>query len=180
MEHTFSVLRDLEVKYLELLGAKEWDGIGHDASAFKAGLSKDVQDSYDEARALAVSRGERVLPFSEWVKTATCHQCGEIGHIKPQCPKTLKNGGKAGGSRRPLKTNRRWKPGDKPHRGKKDRQAFKQALNALADAFGVDSSDESEAEAEADLINLNYASDDESEGETHEVNFSGILSDSKE
>ena len=32
----------------------------------------------------------------EWHKTATCHGCGEIGHIKPFCPDKNKTDGKTG------------------------------------------------------------------------------------
>ena len=98
-----TILSDLESKYLELLGGKKWEGIGYEASAFKASLSNDgmvlyngemspndVFEEYDEARILA-ARNDKSLPFSEWVKTATCHHCGQKGHIKPRCPLLRRN-----------------------------------------------------------------------------------------
>ena len=33
----------------------------------------------------------------EWHKTDTCHNCGEVGHIKPLCPKYDKTDAKTGG-----------------------------------------------------------------------------------
>jgi hypothetical protein len=80
MEHIKSVMTDLELKYLELRGGKKWDGVGHEPVAFFAGNKEDLDQARSEydghARALA-ARGEKPVPFNEWVKTAFCHGCGE-------------------------------------------------------------------------------------------------------
>jgi hypothetical protein len=82
------VLHDLENTYLELVGGKQWHGIGHtgmnQGSSFLT--SKDDGDD-DNARALAAKLR---IPWDEWVKTnGVCHFCGEKGHIRPKCPKYL-------------------------------------------------------------------------------------------
>jgi hypothetical protein len=83
-----SILSDLEVKYLELLGAKKWKGVGmnikHEVSAFT-----NQAFTCNEYPAYVVDAGKNALPFLEWVKTAKCHHCGKTGHIRPMCPQYL-------------------------------------------------------------------------------------------
>jgi len=83
-----SILSDLEVKYLELLGAKKWKGVGvnikHEVSAYT-----NQAFTCDEYHAYVVDAGKNALPFLEWVKTAKCHHCGKTGHIRPMCPQYI-------------------------------------------------------------------------------------------
>jgi hypothetical protein len=67
------ILNDLENNYLELVGGKQWHGIGHVGSSFLT--SHDDND----ARALAAKLR---IPWDEWVKIhGVCHYCHEKGHI---------------------------------------------------------------------------------------------------
>jgi hypothetical protein len=75
-----SVLSDLENKYLELLRAKTWKGVGinvkHKTSAY------NVQDdtlSYNKYRTYVINAGKNALPFAKWVEFATCHHV--VGHL---------------------------------------------------------------------------------------------------
>ena len=83
-----SILSDLEVKYLELLGAKKWKGVGvnikHEVSTYT-----NQAFTCDEYHAYVVDAGKNALPFLEWVKTAKCHHCGKTGHIRPMCPQYI-------------------------------------------------------------------------------------------
>ena len=78
------VLNNLENTYLELIGGKQWHGIGH------AGMiqgSTFVAKDEENWRALAAKLR---IPWGEWVKIhGVCHHCGEKGHIRPKCPKYL-------------------------------------------------------------------------------------------
>jgi hypothetical protein len=80
------IVLDLEVKYLKLLGAKKWKGVGvnikHEVSAYNA-------LTCDEYHAYVADAGKNALPFLEWVKTAKCHHCGKTCHIRPMCPQYL-------------------------------------------------------------------------------------------
>ena len=184
MEHVKSVMNDLEIKYLALVGGKKWDGVGHEPVAFLA--DKDaLKTEYDgQARALA-ARGEKILPFNEWVKTANCHYCGEQGHITPHCPKYLKEkksewrGGRRG-SRTPLKDNKRWSSskGSSERRGKKER-AFRKEMKALLTKYAADdSSDDDDSESEAgneDEASVeSNKSEQEQDEEAPSANFAGL------
>ena len=81
----FDVLNDLENTYLELVGGKQWQGVGH--AGMNQGSSFQASTDEDDARALAA---KLKIPWEDWVKThGVCHHCGEKGHIRPKCPKYL-------------------------------------------------------------------------------------------
>ena len=110
-QHLMSILDDLETKYGELVTGKAWDGVGYEATSFLCHNNgttghyyvppqaynafcqptetsgHQTLDEYFEDRDKMVLLGKTPVPFSEWVKTATCHACGEKGHIAPQCPR---------------------------------------------------------------------------------------------
>ncbi len=44
--------------------------------------------SFEAAEVYAARAGHR-LTREEWLKTKTCHGCGEKGHLKPDCPKNV-------------------------------------------------------------------------------------------
>jgi hypothetical protein len=96
-----NILNNLESVYLDLVGSKLWAGVNAtpQASSFKAALAKG-----DDANAVVLAAVKhmpadvkvralvavKTLPWEEWVKlNATCHHCGEKGHIRPMCPKYL-------------------------------------------------------------------------------------------
>jgi hypothetical protein len=79
------VLNNLENTYLELVGGKQWQEIGH--AGMDQGSSFYTKEEEKEARVLATMNR---VPWQEWVKThAVCHHCGEKGIIRPKCPKYL-------------------------------------------------------------------------------------------
>jgi hypothetical protein len=79
------VLNDLENTYLELVGGKQWHGIGH--AGMNKGSSFMTLHNNDKAHALAA---KLQIPWDEWVKLhGVCHYCHEKGHIRPRCPKYL-------------------------------------------------------------------------------------------
>jgi hypothetical protein len=93
----FDVLNDLESVYLDLMGGKLWAGVnatpqasslkaalanGGDANAVMLAAVKHMPADI-KVRALAAVK---TLPWEEWVQLyATCHHCGEKGHIRPMC-----------------------------------------------------------------------------------------------
>ena len=91
-QHLTRTLDNLEAKYAELVTAKAWDRVGHEASAFLClPTSEDSEpgqcfDNYLAAQDKLVYLGKTTLPFDEWVKTMDCHRCSKKGHISPQCP----------------------------------------------------------------------------------------------
>ena len=68
-----------------MIEAKLWNGVSHDDSAFW-GQNTNQMAVFVEAHALDAHFNQK-LSFKEWVRTATCHHCGEKGHIKADCPK---------------------------------------------------------------------------------------------
>jgi hypothetical protein len=79
------ILNNLENTYLELVGGKQWQGIGH--AGMDRGSSFYTIEEEKEARVLAATSR---VPWEEWVKThAVCYHYGEKGHILPKCPKYL-------------------------------------------------------------------------------------------
>ena len=95
MEHTFSVLRDLEDRYVELLYAKSWEGIGHEVSACLAGGTPTIMSGSSVNGQVDIrpkNEGTKhASSFTDWVKTKYCHHCGENGHIRPICPVLLRS-----------------------------------------------------------------------------------------
>jgi hypothetical protein len=67
------ILSDLKIKYLELLGAKKWKGVGMKSKHKTSTYSLHKLPSCDKYRACVVNAGKSMLPFLEWVKTAKCH-----------------------------------------------------------------------------------------------------------
>jgi hypothetical protein len=77
------ISNDLKNTYLELVGGKQWQGIGH--AGMDQGSSFYTTEEEKEARVLAATNR---VPWEEWVKIhAMCHHCGEKEHICPSCPK---------------------------------------------------------------------------------------------
>jgi hypothetical protein len=75
------VLDNLENTYLELVGGKKWEGVGH------PGLTKHNSVFKGERSPKMLRTG---MPWDEWVKKyAKCNHCGEIGHTQPKCEKYL-------------------------------------------------------------------------------------------
>jgi hypothetical protein len=77
-------LHDLEIKYQELIGGKNWAGVGH-TGLFKGTLFKvsteDPEQEIQDAHAYATIKK---IPFEEWCKSyAIYHHCGKKGHIHP-------------------------------------------------------------------------------------------------
>jgi hypothetical protein len=83
-------LTDAETKYLELLSAKMWKGVGvnntHKKLAFKL-----VDEEYEDYQTFVVKNGCNAIPFDEWAKTVNCHHCCKKGHICPTCSLYLDN-----------------------------------------------------------------------------------------
>jgi hypothetical protein len=79
------VLNDLENTYLELVGGKQWQGIGH--AGMNQGSSFCTTEEEKEARVLAATNK---VPWDKRVKNnAICHHCSEKGQICPKCPKYI-------------------------------------------------------------------------------------------
>jgi hypothetical protein len=79
-----NVLKNLEATYFNLVEGKLWVGVTASpcGSSFMAGTTNN--DEIAQACAMAATKN---LPWDEWVKKyAKCHQCGEQGHIHPNCP----------------------------------------------------------------------------------------------
>ncbi len=81
------VLNNLDTSYLDLVGGKLWGGVI--ASPTKSSFLANYNDNEEINKAMAMTAMKK-LPFAEWVKLhATCHHCGEKGHIHPHCPKYI-------------------------------------------------------------------------------------------
>jgi hypothetical protein len=77
------VLNDLENTYLELVGGKQWQGIGH--TGMNQGSSFCTTEEEKEAHMLAAMNK---VPWDKWVKmNAVCHHCCEKWHIRLKRPK---------------------------------------------------------------------------------------------
>ena len=171
-----SILSDLEVKYLELLGAKKWKGVGidikHEVSAYNT-------FTCDEYRAYVVDAGKNALPFLEWVKTAKCHHCGKTGHIRPMCPQYLEDIKTGKVVRPPFRRNRlpRRPPGkglkspNDPPGGpnkanlKEKNQKFRALLSKMSDL--MESSDEESDEEQEN--NANADDDDQTDDANDDI-----------
>jgi hypothetical protein len=86
-----NLLRDLESAYLEIKASGKWIGAGSEGaqantSVFNADVSDEFVEEHDEyALYKASTPANRRMPFKEWVKTATCRYCDNVGHIRPDC-----------------------------------------------------------------------------------------------
>jgi hypothetical protein len=75
------VLNDLKNAYLELIGSKKWEGVGHPGQTQHNSVFKG------ESSPKTLRGG---MPWNEWVKKyAKCDHCREMGHIRPTCKKYL-------------------------------------------------------------------------------------------
>lgn len=91
------ILTDLEVRYTDLRSGQRWLGHGHGNSAvdsaFVMGTAHDYHHTEetsddDDDYAVYLNRVGRkeAVPFNVWVRDKKCHNCGEVGHVRPQCP----------------------------------------------------------------------------------------------
>ena len=161
------VLNDLENTYLELVGGKQWHGIGH--AGMNQGSSFLTSKDEDDARALAAKLR---IPWDEWVKIhGVCHYCGEKGHIRPKCPKYLADIASGKIKRNDIRDNTRAGSRTPGNGGKqrfneknKNSQKFK-TLMAAFQAWSTDDNDddknENEEQVEAPQENDADKDDDE-------------------
>jgi hypothetical protein len=161
------VLNDLENTYLELVGGKQWHGVGH--AGMNQGLSFLTSKDEDDARALAAKLR---IPWDEWVKIhGVCHYCGEKGHIRPKCPKYLADIASGKIKRNDIRDNTRAGSRTPGNGGKqrfneknKNSQKFK-TLMAAFQAWSTDDNDddknENEEQVEAPQENDADKDDDE-------------------
>ncbi len=83
-----NVLNDLKTSYIDLVGGKLWEGVI--ASPTRSSFLANYNNNEEIEKAMAMATIKK-LPFDKWVKLhATCHHCGEKGHIRPHCPKYIK------------------------------------------------------------------------------------------
>lgn len=90
------ILADLEVRYVDLRSGQRWLGQGHGTTAvdsvfLSSTTTEDDDDSvlsddHDYAVYVNTVGPNKAQPFDVWVRDKTCHHCGELGHIRPQCP----------------------------------------------------------------------------------------------
>ena len=91
------VLADLEIRYVDLRSGQRWLGQGHGTTAvdsvFLSSTTTEDDDNsisgddHDYAIYVNTVGPTKALPFDVWVRDKNCHHCGELGHIRPQCPK---------------------------------------------------------------------------------------------
>ena len=113
-------------------------------------------EDFGHARACAEMAGKK-LSFKEWVKTATCHNCGEKGNVKPKCPQTAdgRNVRQTGCPRSDTRSSER--PGEHLRKfrdsgkltGDRKKKVF-HALQALCDLLGGEDGGEDDAVNEDD------------------------------
>lgn len=118
------ILTDLEIRYTDLRSGHRWLGHGHGSSTvdsvFVSNSTQDNDDdgSYDDDDDYAVyftSVGRhKALPFDVWVRDKKCHHCGELGHIRPQCPTR---------HRTPARSNHRHQRDSSKYSGRTDQKA---------------------------------------------------------
>jgi hypothetical protein len=154
------VLNDLENAYLELIGGKKWEGVGHPGLSQHNSVFKGERNE----RSQKTLRGG--MPWEEWVKQyAKCDHCGEIGHIRPTCKKYLAQieSGEikrpARGTSRDLLRKKESGPRKKNYLRDPKAKAFLSAFTAL---FSDDTDDENEGATNND------ANEDQAE-DTHDV-----------
>ena len=166
------VLNDLENSYLELIGGKKWDGVGHSGQNQYNSVFKNERNE----RLQKTLRGG--MPWDEWVKQyARCDHCGEIGHIRPNCKKYLAKI-ESGEIKRPERGTsrdllRKKESGPKKKNYLRDPKA-KAFLSAFQALFSDDTDDEHEQSAPS-----NEAGDDkveENDASTENDDIASFLS----
>ena len=97
------------------------------------------------------------MPFEDWVKKIKCNNCGELGHIKRDCPKLAgnRNGGdrrnqdNRRGGRQSFQRDNRRTPVRRDKRTYEKKHQFKKAyLTAMEELLRDFDSDDSESEKE--------------------------------
>ncbi len=86
-----SILTDLENKFIDLCNGRRWLGLGHNSEmnntlVFTVHATTESSINDDDFAVYVAKHGRHALPFNVWVKDKVCHNCGELGHIKPNCP----------------------------------------------------------------------------------------------
>ena len=71
----FLILGDLETNFNDQTAGKKWN-FGHEGAAFRATYNTYLQ-----------SNVAGMVPYKEWIEKRKCFNCGETGHIAPNCPK---------------------------------------------------------------------------------------------
>ena len=150
----FDVLKDLETTYIDLSTGHKWNVTRQSTSVFPASadLTKEIY---------ALAAGKDRIPYEEWLKDCTCHNCGIKGHIPSKCPTKPKDGHQTRDmkNRRPYENKRydRGGRGDRDRRGQtkqdnrksKRDQRFKKAYKAAIETYARDSSSEEDSDTSA-------------------------------
>ncbi len=168
VDHLFMVLDSLVTKYCELCTADDWSSVGHQGSSFNATQAKGGAAS--RLKSDGSRRSDTWLPRSDFMSKAKCHHCGEVGHIRPNCPKR---------NEPPIQSTTS-NPRCKYSINKRDVKKFSKLANYVADlnafftaatADGDDSDDQDDDDSSADdgkMVNLaseGDVDDDDSTGE---------------
>ena len=152
----FDVLKDLETTYIDLSTGHKWNVTSQSTSVFPASadLTRNIY---------TMNAGKDRIPYDEWLKNCTCHNCGLKGHIPSKCPSKPKDGYKncVKDTRPPYDRNKWYE-----HRGRRDQRGqskqnerrsnknhddrrFKKAYKAVIETFNRDSSSDEESDASA-------------------------------
>ncbi|KAL7469538.1 hypothetical protein ACHAXS_009799 [Conticribra weissflogii] len=86
LDHLFMVLDSLNTKYRELCTSDDWSGVNHQGSSFAVESTRRPRDRSHQHPSKDRLRTGPWKPRGDWIKEATCHNCGEKGHIRPLCP----------------------------------------------------------------------------------------------
>ena len=121
----FKILADLETSFASFAANRKWKGLDHNGHAFRVALSNT---------SLTALAARHQIPFDEWVKEKTCHNCGKKGHINKDCPDKKNNS-------RSDRRNEKSPP--RGGRGQQHRRARK-LFNAVMEQFGEESSGDEE------------------------------------
>ena len=137
----FRSLKDLENTYVNLSTAHQWDGVGHVGAAFRVSPDTSAGNGDPPPPGLGGVNpsARRRVPFDEWVKTVTCRNCGEKGHLAKDCP-NKRNEGTRQGQSRDRRTQRVQEGDGHQRRDCTCNNCFKKAFQAAYEAIGDDSS----------------------------------------